>query len=403
MIAARANELIRDGLGRGQPDPVHPRARGRRLLRLPRHLRRRPAERRRPRRDQGGRRPDRRRPARRGVGALLGRDRRPARPRPDRGEPAGRRDVAVHDARLGRQDPDGLLLALGDGLAWSRRRTGTTSPPATTRTPTGTASSRPDAGLMNPNHYLAVAIQYLFGAAACDRRLAGHRADRQDAGVELDDRPGRGAVWASRWSRCPVGFKWFVPGLLDGSFGFGGEESAGASFLRHGRPRVDDRQGRSDPLPARGRDHRARPAGRPASTTPTWSRSTATRRTPASTPRPTREQKAALAALSPDAVTATDAGRRADHREAHLGPGQRRRDRRAQGHHRVGLVRRPTVRHRGRLQDLRRVVPRRRAPGPGAGRGSRRGVGRAQEHVRSLSLPSTVSCWGPVGRPRLPR
>ena len=49
--------------------------------------------------------------------ALLGRDRRPARARADRGQPAGRRDVAVHDARLGRQDPDGLLLPVGDGVA----------------------------------------------------------------------------------------------------------------------------------------------------------------------------------------------------------------------------------------------------------------------------------------------
>ena len=72
-------------------------------------LRRRPAQRRRPGARQGGRHPDRRRPARRRVGGLLGRDRRPARPRPDRGQPAGGPDLALHDARLGREDPDGLL------------------------------------------------------------------------------------------------------------------------------------------------------------------------------------------------------------------------------------------------------------------------------------------------------
>ena len=89
----------------------------------------------------------------------------------------------------------------------------------------------PDAGLMNPNHYLAVAIQYLYGGAA--PAVARRRLHRQDAGVELDDRPGRRPTWAAGWSRCRSGFKWFVPGLLDGSGPFGGEESAGASFLRH--------------------------------------------------------------------------------------------------------------------------------------------------------------------------
>ncbi|MDK7140057.1 phosphoglucomutase (alpha-D-glucose-1,6-bisphosphate-dependent) [Corynebacterium simulans] len=85
----------------------------------------------------------------------------------------------------------------------------------------------PDAGLMNPNHYLAVAIDYLFS----------HRPQWGNAGV------GKTLVSSSMVDRVvaklgrelvevPVGFKWFVPGLLDGSIGFGGEESAGASFLR---------------------------------------------------------------------------------------------------------------------------------------------------------------------------
>ncbi len=83
------------------------------------------------------------------------------------------------------------------------------------------------AGLMNPNHYLAVAIEYLFA----------HRAGwRADAGIgktlvssSLIDRVA--AALDRRLVEVPVGFKWFVPGLLDGSLGFGGEESAGASFL----------------------------------------------------------------------------------------------------------------------------------------------------------------------------
>jgi phosphoglucomutase len=86
----------------------------------------------------------------------------------------------------------------------------------------------PDAGLMNPNHYLAVAIQYLFT----------HRPHwRADAAVgktlvssTMIDRVA-GALGRRLWE-VPVGFKWFVPGLVDGSVGFGGEESAGASFLR---------------------------------------------------------------------------------------------------------------------------------------------------------------------------
>ena len=91
--------------------------------------------------------------------AYWGDDRRAARPRPDRGQPAGRPDVAVHDAGLGRQDPDGLLLAVRDGLADRRART-------TTDIATGNDADAdrhgivtPDAGLMNPNHYLAVAIE----------------------------------------------------------------------------------------------------------------------------------------------------------------------------------------------------------------------------------------------------
>ncbi|MFI2611194.1 phosphoglucomutase (alpha-D-glucose-1,6-bisphosphate-dependent) [Kitasatospora sp. NPDC018619] len=86
----------------------------------------------------------------------------------------------------------------------------------------------PDGGLMNPNHYLAAAVDYLYR----------HRTDWPgDAGVgktlvssSMLDRVaadlGRGLV------EVPVGFKWFVDGLLEGSIGFGGEESAGASFLR---------------------------------------------------------------------------------------------------------------------------------------------------------------------------
>ena len=86
----------------------------------------------------------------------------------------------------------------------------------------------PGAGLMNPNHVLAAAIAYLFGGA---------RGWGADVGVgktlvssSIIDRVV--ADLGRRLVEVPVGFKWFVDGLVDGSIGFGGEESAGASFLR---------------------------------------------------------------------------------------------------------------------------------------------------------------------------
>ncbi|MER6302009.1 phosphoglucomutase (alpha-D-glucose-1,6-bisphosphate-dependent) [Kitasatospora sp. NPDC001539] len=86
----------------------------------------------------------------------------------------------------------------------------------------------PDGGLMNPNHYLAVAVDYLYrhradwpGDAAVGKTLvSSSMLDRVAAGLER------------RLVEVPVGFKWFVDGLLEGSIAFGGEESAGASFLR---------------------------------------------------------------------------------------------------------------------------------------------------------------------------
>ena len=86
----------------------------------------------------------------------------------------------------------------------------------------------PSAGLLNPNHYLAVAIDYLFrertgwpSTAAIGKTLVSS---------SMIDRIA--AESGRRLQEVPVGFKWFVEGLLDGSLGFGGEESAGASFLR---------------------------------------------------------------------------------------------------------------------------------------------------------------------------
>ncbi|ANH37460.1 Phosphoglucomutase [Nocardioides dokdonensis FR1436] len=160
----------------------------------------------------------------------------------------------------------------------------------------------PDAGLMNPNHFLAVAIGHLFGGARPDwpdtarigkTLVSSSMIDRVAAGV------GKPLV------EVPVGFKWFVPGLLDGSFGFGGEESAGASFLRRdGSTWTTDKDGLllcllgAEILATTGETPSQRYAALVAEHgDPAYARVDA----PA-----TREQKAALAALSPDAVTATE-------------------------------------------------------------------------------------------------
>ncbi|AHF00402.1 phosphoglucomutase [Thiomicrospira aerophila AL3] len=98
----------------------------------------------------------------------------------------------------------------------------------------------PSAGLLNPNHYLAVAIEYLFShrpnwsaqAGIGKTLVSSSMIDRVAAGL------GRNLV------EVPVGFKWFVPGLVSGSLGFGGEESAGASFLdRQGSAWSTDKDG----------------------------------------------------------------------------------------------------------------------------------------------------------------
>jgi len=158
----------------------------------------------------------------------------------------------------------------------------------------------PDAGLMNPNHYLAVAIQYLYGgarphwpqAAAIGKTLvSSSMIDRVSAAL------GR------TLTEVPVGFKWFVPGLLDGSIAFGGEESAGASFLRFdGSVWTTDKDGiilallASEILAATGKSpsqHYGQLTARYGD--PAYARVDA----PA-----TREQKAKLGALSPSDVKA---------------------------------------------------------------------------------------------------
>ena len=98
----------------------------------------------------------------------------------------------------------------------------------------------PDGGLMNPNHYLAVAIDYLYRHR--DGWLAGTAVGKTLVSSSMIDRVARGLD--RDLLEVPVGFKWFVPGLLDGSVAFGGEESAGASFLqRDGSVWTTDKDG----------------------------------------------------------------------------------------------------------------------------------------------------------------
>ncbi|OMC13931.1 phosphoglucomutase (alpha-D-glucose-1,6-bisphosphate-dependent) [Mycobacterium sp. SP-6446] len=159
----------------------------------------------------------------------------------------------------------------------------------------------PDAGLLNPNHYLAVAIDYLYthrpswpeGIAVGKTVVSSSIIDRVVAGL------GRKLV------EVPVGFKWFVDGLIGGTIGFGGEESAGASFLRRdGTVWTTDKDGiilallASEILAVTG----SSPSQRYEELTveygtPSYARVDA----PAD-----RDQKARLAKLSPDEVTACD-------------------------------------------------------------------------------------------------
>ncbi|GAA3126729.1 phosphoglucomutase (alpha-D-glucose-1,6-bisphosphate-dependent) [Kribbella aluminosa] len=158
----------------------------------------------------------------------------------------------------------------------------------------------PDAGLMNPNHYLAVAISYLFSNRQWGPDVA---VGKTLVSSSLIDRV-VGDLGRRLWE-VPVGFKWFVPGLVDGSVGFGGEESAGASFLRFdGTVWTTDKDGIllallaseitavTGETPSRAHAKLVDRFGASA-----YSRVDA----PA-----TREQKAKLGALTPEAVTATE-------------------------------------------------------------------------------------------------
>ncbi|MBN9215454.1 MAG: phosphoglucomutase, alpha-D-glucose phosphate-specific [Microbacterium sp. SCN 70-200] len=159
----------------------------------------------------------------------------------------------------------------------------------------------PDAGLMNPNHYLAVAIDYLFSHR--DRWSADAAVGKTLVSSMIIDRVA--ASLGRQLLEVPVGFKWFVPGLLDGSVAFGGEESAGASFLRFdGTVWTTDKDGillcllASEILAVTGKT----PSQRYAELEAEYGSSVYQRVDAPATP----AQKATLSKLSGDAVTATE-------------------------------------------------------------------------------------------------
>ncbi|MDN4483337.1 phosphoglucomutase (alpha-D-glucose-1,6-bisphosphate-dependent) [Demequina lignilytica] len=158
-----------------------------------------------------------------------------------------------------------------------------------------------DGGLMNPNHYLAAAIAYLYGGAR-PQWPAGARIGKTLVSSSLIDRVGRDI--GREVVEVPVGFKWFVPGLLSGDIAFGGEESAGASFLRRdGRVWSTDKDGlilsllASEIIATTG----ASPSALHASLTDRLGESWYARVDAAAS----KEEKARLGALSPEQVPAT--------------------------------------------------------------------------------------------------
>ena len=158
--------------------------------RLPRRLRRRPRQRDRPRRDPRRQGADGRRSARRRRRALLGAHRRALRHRPHGRQRGGRPDLPLHDRSTGTARSAWTRRRRTRCSACSPSRTASTSPSPATPTTTGTASSPPAGGLLAPNEYLAVAIDYLFRAPAA---VGGARGRRQDGRQHPADRSRRAA------------------------------------------------------------------------------------------------------------------------------------------------------------------------------------------------------------------
>ena len=165
-------------------------------------------------------------------------------------ERSRRSDLPFHDCGLGRPNPHGPILALCDAAAdRSEGSLRVAFACDTDHDRHGIVTK--SAGLLPPNHYLAVAIFYLFQHRPKWRKEAA--VGKTVVSSQMIDRVT--AKLGRKLYEVPVGFKWFVDGLLDGSLGFGGEESAGASFVRlDGSVWTTDKDG-IVPALARGGDH----------------------------------------------------------------------------------------------------------------------------------------------------
>ena len=256
----------------------------------------------------------------------------------------------------------------------------------------------PDGGLMNPNHYLAVAIDYLYRHRTGwnPQSVIGKTLVSSSIIDRVAESLGRKLV------EVPVGFKWFVPGLLSGEGAFGGEESAGASFNKmDGSVWTTDKDGillallASEITAVTGKSPSQLYKGLTDQFGDPGLRADRRRGHP-------RAEGGPRQALTVGRHRHRTRGRN-HHGQADRSAGQRGGDRRAQGGHRERLVRGPPLRHRGRLQDLRRVLQGRRAPqaGPGRGKGAG-GRGHLLAAARAApGVPRRVQA-GPL-RPVLPQ
>ena len=243
------------------------------------------------------------------------------------------------------------------------------------------------AGLLPPNHYLAVAIDYLFAARTA---WPVHAAvGKTVVTTSLIDRAT--ARLNRRLYEVPVGFKWFVDGLHDGALGFGGEESAGASFLRRdGTVWTTDKDGivpalLSAEITAIGRE----PGQRYRDLVAELGEPIATRvEAPA-----TAAQKAALGTLTPQQLNMAELAGEPVVRVLDRAPGNDAPIRRHQDRHGERMVRRAAIGYRGHLQDLRRELSRRGPPPPrhAGGSASRRSRARLRAGDEGMIAPAVAN------------
>ena len=349
-IEARANELLRQGVASLAARPLRARAaRGARTHPRLRHaVHRRPGERDRPRGRRALGRSPRGRPDGRRERPVLGPDRRALRPEP-RGRAARAwtpRSGSSRSITTGRSGP--IAPRRTRWPACCRSAIASISRSETTPTPIATASS-PAPAVSFPR----------TTSSRCAPTTSSDRADgppRASLGKTVVSSSILDRVARARGRalvEVPVGFKWFVSGLADGSMGFAGEESAGASLLRRDGSLVDDGQGRPGPEPAGRGDPRqdpARPRGLLRRPRAKLGSSSYTRLDqPASA-----AQRARIKAITPEDIRETTLA--GDPITARLGEGprQRRRHRGTEGRHGGGVVRDPPLGHRGRVQALRR-------------------------------------------------